>query len=201
MQNHSNTLEIPCRQIRAVYDTTTIRVYQAFSDAIADVALEKGTFVSPPFKMERMTWIKPSFLWMMYRAGWGLKDSGQKRILAIDISRDGFEWALKHGCLSHAVHSISKEEWEAKKNASPVRIQWDPERDLFLRPLEHRAIQIGLSKEAVNLYVNQWTQSITDVTPLAHNLYALIKNEEFARAQALLPPEKPYVSPTHHSQD
>jgi predicted acyl esterase len=146
--------------------------------------------------MERMTWIKPSFLWMMYRAGWGLKDSGQKRILAIDISRDGFEWALKHGCLSHADESMSKEEWETKKKASSVRIQWDPERDLFLRPLEHRAIQIGLSKEAVNLYVNQWIKNITDITPLAHAIYTFVKNEEFAQAQALLPLERPYTYTT-----
>ena len=50
--------------------------------------------------MERMTWIKPSFLWMMYRAGWGKKDENQKRILAIDISIEGFEWALEHSLLS-----------------------------------------------------------------------------------------------------
>ncbi|WP_267877653.1 DUF4291 family protein [Massilia frigida] len=93
---------IPLRQIRAVFDDATIRVYQAYSNVIADAALAAGTFVSPPFKMERMTWIKPSFLWMMYRAGWGFKDAGQQRILAIDISREGFEWALANGCLSHA---------------------------------------------------------------------------------------------------
>ncbi|MCU6433690.1 DUF4291 domain-containing protein [Undibacterium sp. Jales W-56] len=196
MQNHHNISEIPHRQIRAVYDATTIRVYQAYSDAIANAALEKGTFVSPPFKMERMTWIKPSFLWMMYRAGWGLKDVGQKRILAIDISREGFEWALAHGCLSHADESISKEEWEAKKNASPVRIQWDPERDLLLRSLQHRAIQIGLSKEALNLYVNQWIQSITDVTPLAHAIHTFVIDKEFEQAQALLPAELPYLVST-----
>ena len=73
--------------IRAVYGEHTIRVYQAYSDPIADAALAHGTFVSPPFKMERMTWIKPSFLWMMYRAGWGLKDEGQKRILAKEANR------------------------------------------------------------------------------------------------------------------
>lgn len=60
---------IPTQQIRAVYNDQTIRVYQAYSDAIANTALLNQTFVSPPFKMERMTWIKPSFLWMMYRAG------------------------------------------------------------------------------------------------------------------------------------
>jgi hypothetical protein len=189
--NH-DTSEIPHHQIRAVYDATTIRVYQAYSDAIADTALAKGTFVSPPFKMERMTWIKPSFLWMMYRAGWGLKDAGQKRILAIDITREGFEWALAHGCLSHANESISKEEWVAKKNASPVRIQWDPERDLFLQPLEHRAIQIGLSKEAVELYVKKWVQGITDVTPLAHSIHALVAQGELESARALLPVEQVY---------
>lgn len=191
MQNH-HTSAIPHRQIRAVYDATTIRVYQAYSDSIADSALANGTFVSPPFKMERMTWIKPSFLWMMYRAGWGLKDAGQKRILAIDITREGFEWALAHGCLSHADKSMSKEEWEAKKNASPVRIQWDPERDLFLHPLERRAIQIGLSKEAVHLYVNQWIRRITEVTSLAHQIRALVQEGRLDEAKAKLPDERPW---------
>lgn len=186
--------EVPLCQIRAVYDDTTIRVYQAYSDSIAESALAKGTFVSPPFKMERMTWIKPSFLWMMYRAGWGLKDAGQKRILAIDITREGFDWALAHGCLSHAGRSVGKDEWEAKKNASPVRIQWDPERDLLLHPLKHRAIQIGLSREAVSLYLNQWIQAITDVTPLAHSIHKLIQDSELAIAYSQLPQEREYNS-------
>lgn len=188
---HSGTSPaIPLRQIRAVYDDETIRVYQAYSDAIADSALAHGTFVSPPFKMERMTWIKPSFLWMMYRAGWGFKDPGQNRILAIDITREGFEWALANSCLSHADPSMNKEEWERLKNSAPVRIQWDPERDLLLQPLPHRAIQIGLSKEAVNLYVNQWIRRITDVTPLAHEIHSLVANKRVDEAKAKLPAEQ-----------
>lgn len=143
------TTTIPTRQIRAVYDDKTIRVYQAYSDPIANSAIEHQTFVSPPFKMERMTWIKPSYLWMMYRAGWGSKDDGQKRILAIDITREGFEWALAHSCPSDPEPGMSAAEWKQLKYRSPVRIQWDPERDLSLQPLPHRAIQIGLSEEAV----------------------------------------------------
>lgn len=38
---------------------------------------------------------------MMYRAGWGHKDPGQARILAIDITREGFEWATADSCKSH----------------------------------------------------------------------------------------------------
>lgn len=141
---------IPLRQIRAVYDEQTIRVYQAYSDSIADAALAQGTF-APPFKMTRMTWIKPSFLWMMYRSGWGFKDPSQARILAIDISRAGFAWALANSCPSHPDQPLNQETWQHLKQAKPVRIQWDPERDLQLNPLPHRSIQIGLGGIAVDL--------------------------------------------------
>ena len=184
--------DIPLRQIRAAYDDTTIRVYQAYSDAIADSALHHGRFVSPPFKMERMTWIKPSFLWMMYRAGWGLKDEGQKRILAIDITREGFEWALAHSCPSHSPEGMPGGEYAALKQRCPVRIQWDPERDIHLQTLAHRAIQIGLSKEAVPLYVNDWTRKITEVTALAHEVQALVQQGQLQEAAKKLPVERAY---------
>ena len=190
MSSGSETL---FRQICAVYDGEVIRVYQAYSNAIANAALQNGTFVSPPFKLDRMTWIKPSFLWMMYRCGWGYKDSNQERVLAIDISLSGFEWALEHSCLSH--HSSKLEagsDWEAIKMSAPVRVQWDPERDLLSRPLAHRSIQIGLGEEAVLLYVNEWIKKISDVTDLAHSLYELVKRGDFARVESLLPLERPY---------
>lgn len=186
----------PLRQIRAQYDDRTLRVYQAYSDSIAEAALAHGTFVSPPFKMERMTWIKPSFLWMMYRAGWGLKDAGQTRILAIDISHEGFAWALEHSCPSHPEESMSQEQWLTLKKSSPVRIQWDPERDLHLQPQTHRAIQIGLGKEAVNRYVNEWIRNITDVTPLARHVHGLVAENRLAEAQQALPVEVEYRRPS-----
>lgn len=189
--NNSIT-ERPPHEIRAVYDDETIRVYQAYSDPIANTALANGTFVSPPFKMDRMTWIKPSFLWMMYRAGWGLKDDGQKRILGIHITREGFEWALANGCLSHAAPSVSESEWAQLKDRSPVRIQWDPERDIRLHRLEHRSIQIGLSKEAVDRYVHQWIRRIEDVTPLAREIHCLVEAGRVDQAHALLPVERVY---------
>ena len=184
----------PVRQIRAVYDNDTIRVYQAYSDAIADTALANGRFVSPPFKMTRMTWIKPSFLWMMYRAGWGLKDAGQKRILAIDIRRDGFEWALAHAIGSRKPDNMDAAQWQYAKETHPVRIQWDPERDIHLQPLPYRAIQIGLTGEAVQHYVNDWIVSISEVTDTAHHIRDLVVQGETAAAAALLPVEREYPS-------
>ena len=182
VQNHT--------EIRAVYDETTIRVYQAYGDDIADAALANGTFVSPPFSMTRMTWVKPSFLWMMYRAGWGLKDKGQNRILAIDLSLEGFGWALSHSCSSHRDLTLSKEEWSRFKAQHPVRIQWDPERDLQLQPLPYRSLQMGLEGEAVTRYVRDWIMRIEDVTPLAHRIHKLVTRSELEEAQTLLPKER-----------
>ncbi len=185
---------IPNRQIRAFYNNKTVRVYQAYNNSIADSALKHGTFVSPPFKIGRMTWIKPSFLWMMYRSGWGLKNEEQSRILAIDITRKGFEWALAHSCSSHRDPEMSNQEWSEFKSRSPVRIQWDPERDLFLQPLEHRSIQIGLSKEAIELYVSEWIQKITDVTDLSKEIHTLVSKQQLEAAKKLLPTEIFYDS-------
>lgn len=185
----------PAREIRAAYDTNTIRVYQAYRNEIADSALRAGRFVSPPFSLTRMTWIKPSFLWMMYRAGWGLKDEGQARILAIDISREGFEWALSHACLSHAPPEMKAEEWAALKARTPVRIQWDPERDLLLRPLPYRSLQVGLSGEAAERYTQDWTCSITEITAEARAIQALVAAGRLAEAEAQLPREFIYPLP------
>lgn len=185
-------MTIPEREIRATYNPRTIRVYQAYSDAIADSAVARQTFVSPPFSMNRMTWIKPSFLWMMYRCGWGLKDDGQKRTLAIDITHEGFAWALENSCPSHPGPDMTTEEYRALKETKPVRVQWDPDRDLHHTPQPYRAIQIGLTGPAVERYVHEWIIAITDITEQVTAIHARVLAGELEAAQAMLPTEAPY---------
>jgi hypothetical protein len=185
----------PYREVRAAFSDATVRVYQAYSPAIADKAVVAQRFV-PPFSRERMTWIKPSFTWMMYRSGWAEK-AGQERILAIEILRSGFEWALAHACLSHfdgSVHRTS-EEWKAALKGSSVRIQWDPERSLQLGPLDYRAIQIGLEREAASAYVDQWVQRIDDITELAKTVRRTMEERGPEAAAELVPKELPYPLP------
>ena len=108
----------------------------------------------------------------MYRCGYGTK-AGQEVVLGIDITREGFEWALEHAVLSSfnpSIHS-SHDEWRSNLSEAPVRIQWDPERDWRLSVVEGvRAIQIGLAGEAVQRYVETWIVRLEDVTPVAHRL-------------------------------
>jgi hypothetical protein len=182
---------VPARQVRAAHDDDTLVVYQAYAPAIAGPAVAAGAFV-PPFKRDRMTWIKPSFNWMMYRCGWATKP-GQERVLAITITRAGFDWALAHACLSDYSPELygTYEAWEERKRSSPVRVQWDPERDIALERLEHRAIQVGLGGEAVHRYVDEWIVSIEDVTPLAREVAGLVKARDLSAASRLAPQERP----------
>jgi hypothetical protein len=186
---------VPARQIRASYTDQSIVVYQAYPPEVADAAVAAGRFVAP-FKRDRMTWIKPSFLWMMYRCGWATKP-GQERVLAVEISRAGFEWALAHACLSHFDRSHHPDEraWSEQLRASPVRVQWDPERSLHLRALAHRSLQVGLSGAAVERYVDEWTLGLTDVTADVRAIHELVRAGEDEAAAANLPAERPYPLP------
>ena len=185
-------MEEPQRGIRAVHSESTVTVYQAYAPEIGLPAAREGRFPAV-WKRDRMTWIKPSFLWMMYRCGWGAK-AGQETVLAVEITRDGFEWALRHACLSSYVSGVHPDRaaWQRQLKRAPARVQWDPERDLRLRPLPHRALQLGLSGEAVRRYADEWSVAIRDVTPLAHEIRALVSGGDPESAARLLPRERPY---------
>lgn len=183
------------RQVRAVHTGQTITVYQAFSPAIADAALAAGTFV-PPFRRDRATWIKPSFLWMAYRCGWATK-AGQERVLAIEITRGGLRWALEHSCLTHYEPGTypNLDSWNRRMSTTCVRIQWDPERGLHHERLSHRSIQVGLTGEAAARYADDWIVSITDATARMRRIRALLATKQDDQARALLPTETPYPLP------
>lgn len=185
-------MEEPRHRIRAVHTESTVTVYQAYSPEIGVPAAREGRFPAV-WKRDRMTWVKPSFLWMMYRCGWGTKE-GQETVLAVEISRDGFEWALRNACLSSHVQGLHPDRatWQRQLRRAPARVQWDPERDLRLQPLSYRSLQLGLSGEAVRRYADEWTVAIRDVTPLAREIHALVSHGELDAAARLLPEERPY---------
>lgn len=178
------------KKVLAVFNNKTIRIYQAYNNKIADEALKIGTFGSN-FKLERMTWIKPSFLWMMYRSGWGSKKD-QERILAIDIFREGFDEILSNAVLSAYDAKIysTYEKWKEKLEDSEVICQWDPDRDIFGKPIDRRAIQLGLRGSIVKKYVKEWISKITDLTEYVHKLQKMIHEGCFS--YELLPKEEEY---------
>jgi Domain of unknown function (DUF4291) len=152
------------RVILAQYDEDSIVVYQAYRPSIGNFVAQHGYF-GGDFSLTRMTWIKPNFLWMMYRSGWGTKE-GQEVTLAIRIQRSAFD-----AILAQAVHSTyipeiyeNQEAWTRAVKTSDVRLQWDPDHNPSGGKLERRAIQLGVQGQVARKYSREWIISIEDIS-------------------------------------
>jgi hypothetical protein len=99
------------RHILASFDDETILVYQAYSPAIGRFAAQHGYF-GGEFSYSRMSWIKPNFLWMMYRSDWG-QSSGQEVVLAIRLRRTFFDSILEQAVPSSFTSELfaTQEAW------------------------------------------------------------------------------------------
>ena len=150
--------------ILAQYDEETVVVYQAYSQAIGTFAAEQGYF-GGDFKLGRMTWIKPNFLWMMYRSGWGTK-AEQEVTLAIRLSRTAFDQILRSAVPSTFQPEIyqTESDWKRQVATSDVRSQWDPDHNPYGNPIERRAIQLGLRGDTVRKYAREWIVEIEDIS-------------------------------------
>jgi hypothetical protein len=152
------------RHILAQFVAESVVVYQAYRPEIGRFAARHGYF-GGGFRLGRMSWIKPNFLWMMYRSGWGTKQ-GQEVTLAVRLRRDAFDRIL-----SLAVHSTfvpevygSEEAWRQAVAGSDVRLQWDPDHGPGGDPLERRAIQLGLRGDVLAGYAGEWLLGVEDVS-------------------------------------
>ena len=112
-----------------------------------------------------MSWIKPNFLWMMYRSGWGTKE-GQEVTLAVRLRRDAFDEILRLAVHSTFVPEVygTHEAWKRAVAGSDVRLQWDPDHGPSGNPLERRAIQLGLRGDVLARYAREWLLGIEDIS-------------------------------------
>jgi len=178
------------RHILAHYDHAHIVVYQAYRDSIADHALAHQRF-GGDFSFSRMSWIKPNFLWMMFRAGWASKE-GQERILAITLRRTFFDRLLAAAVASGYQGSgfDSREAWQNAVAGSDVRLQWDPDHDPFGATVQRRAVQLGLRGLTLEEYGTTAIVGIEDMTAFVREQHAHVIGD---CARLILPRERVYV--------
>ncbi|MBO9827767.1 DUF4291 domain-containing protein [Xanthomonas sp. A2111] len=186
------------RHILARFDADTIDVYQAYRPAIAQFAVAHQRF-GGAFSYDRMSWIKPNFLWMMYRAGWAQKE-GQERILAIRLPRAFFDALLRDAVPStfDPVRFASRDAWKNAVQQSDVRLQWDPDHAPDGSALPRRALQLGLRGQALRQYGERQAISITDITDFVH---AQAVNLQHGEAALQVPHERVYVPPASAAQN
>ena len=153
------------RHVLAQYDDETIVVYQAYRPEIGHWSARERRLGGPGFSLGRMSWVKPNFLWMMYRSGWGTKE-GQEITLALRLRRAAFDDILAAAVHSAFVPHVYADEaaWKSAVERSDVRVQWDPDHDPDGKPLARRALQLGLRGRALQQLVNEWTVDVHDVS-------------------------------------
>ena len=156
------------RLLLAAFDDHGIDVYQAFEPRIAADAVRLQRF-GAGFGLDRMTWIKPSFGWMLYRSGHATKHR-QERIVRVTIRHDAFLEALTAAVPTSFDPALypTESDWNVAIRRCEARYQWDPDRDLSLRPLPRRALQLGIAGSLIRRYATEWIVRIADVTELAH---------------------------------
>lgn len=176
------------KEIFASYDKKIIRVYQAYNKTIAEEAVKLQNF-GGNFSLNRMTWIKPSFLWLMYRSNWGNKKN-QECILAIDVRREVFDSLLAQAVLTSPDSSLTNgTEWERQFGDTAVYCQFDPDRNINGNPINRSAIQIGVKGSALGLLLAGICR-IEDLTPSVRKWNALRKNRKLNAKD--LPSERLY---------
>lgn len=153
--------------VLAHHDARSIVVYQAFRESTGRHAIEHQRFGGPDYSFERMSWIKPNFLWMMYRSGWGTKP-GQEITLGLRIRRGFFDRLLARAVASSygPARHASEAEWKAALQSSEVRLQWDPDHLPDGRKCERRAVQLGLRGSALqSLAAGPELLEVIDMSP------------------------------------
>jgi hypothetical protein len=164
------------RHVLSQFDDESVIVYQEYRPAIGHFAANSGVF-GGEFSLSRMSWIKPNFLWMMYRCGWASKEN-QEVVLAVRLKRSAFDEILRMAIHFSFVSEVYENEstWRLAVASSHVRLQWDPEHDPSWAPVERRAIQLGLRGEALTKYVREWLLGIEDVSEFVR------EQREYARS-------------------
>ncbi|MGC4016942.1 MAG: DUF4291 domain-containing protein [Luteolibacter sp.] len=176
--------------ILAQYDEQSIIVYQAYRSSIAAYAVKHQAF-GGEFSYNRMSWIKPNFLWMMYRSGWAGKE-GQEHILAVTLRRDFFDHLLREVVPSRYLPSRypNEDAWKTAVASSDVRLQWDPDHSPTGHSLERRAVQLGLRGKTLHHYGKEAILSIEDITPF---VVAQRHHADGDFSQLITPEERIYI--------
>lgn len=150
--------------ILAHYDDASVIVYQAYRRSIARYALDHGRFGGPDFSFNLMSWIKPNFLWMMFRSGWATKE-GQETVLALRLRRPFFDELLRQAVPSSFAASgyATEREWSAAVEQSEVRLQWDPDHAPSGAKVTRRALQLGLRGSMLKAFASDALLQVIDM--------------------------------------
>lgn len=189
---HEHHLPSSGKFLIAQFNKDWIIVYQAFKNSIAEYAVAHQHFGGKDYEFNRMTWLKPSFLWMMYYSGWAKKEN-QENVLAIKMHRNGFDKILEGAVMSSYYQEIygTDKAWKNELEHSDIQVQWEPYHDLFGNKTERMAAKIGIKGAVQKMFNEEWIIEIENITSFVTKQQQLLKANEIDLIQ--LPHERAYA--------
>ena len=142
-----------------------------------------------------MSWIKPNFLWMMYRSGWATKQD-QEMVLAIRLKRTFFDKILEQAVASNLAQSHLSDHaiWKEALGKSDVRLQWDPDHTPDGTALPRRALQLGLRGHVLEDYGRDELVEVIDMTPFVTEQRIRIGNDLLVPVERIYTPANKAIS-------
>ena len=179
------------QHIVAHHTTDEIVVYQAYKASIANFAVKNQQLGGSEYSYNRMSWIKPNFLWMMFRCGWAEKEN-QERVLAIWMAKNDFDGLLQNAVLSSfdSRYYVDHDSWCKELDMKEVRLQWDPDHDPYGNKLTRRAVQLGLKGRILEDFGRKDIRLIEDITDFVREQKHLVKTKQLDKL--LVPMERVY---------
>jgi len=191
-KDYRNRIPQKGHHILAHQTEDSLVVYQAFNPKIAKYAVENQVFGGEHYRYTRMSWIKPNYLWMMYRCGWCEKKE-QTQVLAIWIKKESFDVILENAAYSSFKKRVyeTEENWRNDLAEKKVRLQWDPDHNPLGEKEERRAIQLGMKDEILEQFGKEMILKIENITPFVKEQKRLLDKGRMDELQ--IPQERIYV--------
>lgn len=191
-KDHERHLPSEGKFIICHFNKESIVVYQAFKDSIAEYAVANQHFGGVDYDFNRMTWLKPSFLWMMYYSGWAKKEN-QENVLAIRMKRTAFDELLHIAVTETFYKDIynDRDNWKKKLDNAEVHLKWQPYHDLFGETTDRQAVMIGLKGKILERYNNELIEEIINITPYVKEQQSFLKASKIE--SLFLPKERVYA--------
>lgn len=165
------------QQIVAQCTEDELVVYQAYKPSTAKYSVEHQELDGPEFSYNRMSLIKPNFLWMMYRCGWPQKKT-RSMCWPIWLKKTAFIKILENAVISSlgAGHHTNNNDWNEELRTKEARLQWDPDHDPFGMKGTRRAVQPGLKGKLLEEFGMRSISRIEDITPFVKQQKQLLDN-------------------------
>jgi hypothetical protein len=161
----SQPWDVPPHTLLATWDAESVVVWQAHGHRVADAVLARGSFDVPEWRTDRTSRFRVSLPSLLWRCSWGTRP-GRERILAVRLSRSGFDEVLRRAVPADDDRAVYPTEasWRLAMRYATATVSWHPDRSLEGEPTAWDTARFGLRDSQLGAFAREWVRGVEDVS-------------------------------------